>query len=114
MSVPFSGDQTINTYTIGFNFSGQLLKDMANLGGGKFADVIVDEAHTLEAVAGDHLGIGITSGQGQYILNKLYNDRTNKGILVYRGEKRNLALPSMRPLHWAKSYFEKSYLRHFR
>ena len=36
MSVPFSGDQTINTYTIGFNFSGQMLKDLANLGGGKF------------------------------------------------------------------------------
>jgi type IV pilus assembly protein PilY1 len=36
MSVPFSGDQTINTYTIGFNFSGDLLRDMANLGGGRF------------------------------------------------------------------------------
>lgn len=44
--------------------------------------VIIDEAHTLEAVAGDHLGIGITSGQVQYLLNKLYNDRTNKGLLV--------------------------------
>ncbi len=45
--------------------------------------VIIDEAHTLEAVAGDHLGIGATSGQVQYILNKLYNDRSNKGLLVY-------------------------------
>jgi ATP-dependent DNA helicase DinG len=46
--------------------------------------VIFDEAHTLEAVAGDHLGIGVTSGQVQYILHKLYNDRTNKGLLVTR------------------------------
>lgn len=46
--------------------------------------VIFDEAHTLEAVAGDHLGLGITSGQVQYLLNKLYNDRTNKGLLVTR------------------------------
>jgi ATP-dependent DNA helicase DinG len=45
--------------------------------------VIFDEAHTLESVAGDHLGIKVSSGQVQYILNKLYNDRTNKGILVY-------------------------------
>jgi ATP-dependent DNA helicase DinG len=45
--------------------------------------VIFDEAHTLEAVAGDHLGLGITSGQVQYVLNKLYNDRTNKGLLVH-------------------------------
>src|SRR5438270_363128 len=46
--------------------------------------VILDEAHTLEAVAGDHLGLSVTSGQVQFILNKLYNDRTNKGLLVTR------------------------------
>jgi ATP-dependent DNA helicase DinG len=45
--------------------------------------VIFDEAHTMEAVASDHLGIGITSGQVQYVLHKLYNDRTNKGLLVH-------------------------------
>src|SRR4029077_19206118 len=43
--------------------------------------VIFDEAHTLEAVASDHLGVSITSGQIDYLLNKLYNDRTNKGLL---------------------------------
>jgi sulfide:quinone oxidoreductase len=41
-------------------------------------------------------------------------DSLDKGMLVYRGEKRSMALPAMRPLHWAKSYFEKSYLRHFK
>ena len=46
--------------------------------------VIFDEAHTLEAVAGDHLGLSVTSGQVQFVLNKLYNDRTNKGLLVTR------------------------------
>jgi ATP-dependent DNA helicase DinG len=45
--------------------------------------VIFDEAHTIEQVAGDHLGIGVTSGQVEYALNKLYNDRTNKGLLVH-------------------------------
>lgn len=45
--------------------------------------VIFDEAHTMEAVAGDHLGIGVSSGQVRYVLNKLYNDRTNKGLLVH-------------------------------
>lgn len=49
----------------------------------KYDAVIFDEAHTLEGVAGDHLGIGVTSGQIHYILNKLYNDRTNKGLLVF-------------------------------
>jgi ATP-dependent DNA helicase DinG len=45
--------------------------------------VIFDEAHTVEAVASDHLGINITSGQIEYVLNKLYNDHTNKGLLVH-------------------------------
>lgn len=45
--------------------------------------VILDEAHTLEAVAGDHLGIAVSSGQLEYLLGKLYNDRTNRGLLVH-------------------------------
>jgi ATP-dependent DNA helicase DinG len=43
---------------------------------------IFDEAHTMEAVAGDHLGVRVSSGQVDYLLKKLYNDRTNKGLLV--------------------------------
>jgi ATP-dependent DNA helicase DinG len=49
-----------------------------------YDSVIFDEAHTLEAVAGDHLGLSVTSGQVTYLLNKLYNDRANKGLLVTR------------------------------
>ncbi|MDB5387006.1 MAG: helicase c2 [Planctomycetaceae bacterium] len=45
--------------------------------------VVFDEAHTVEAVASDHLGITVTSGQVEYLLNKLYNDRTNRGLLVH-------------------------------
>ncbi len=44
--------------------------------------VIFDEAHTLEQVASDHLGIRITSGQVEYLLRKLYNDRTQRGLLA--------------------------------
>ena len=46
--------------------------------------VVFDEAHNLEAVAGDHLGLEIHSGSVEYLLNKLYNDRTNRGLLVQR------------------------------
>ena len=45
--------------------------------------VIFDEAHTVEAVAGDHLGISVSSGQLLYLLNKLYNDRTQRGLLIH-------------------------------
>jgi sulfide:quinone oxidoreductase len=41
-------------------------------------------------------------------------DSLEKGILVYRGEKRSVALPSMRALHWTKRLFERIYLRHLR
>ena len=40
-------------------------------------------------------------------------DSLGKGMLIYRGEKHGMALPSMRPLHWAKRSFEKVYLRRF-
>lgn len=45
--------------------------------------VIFDEAHNIEAVAGDHLGLSLSSGQVEYILNRLYNDRSNRGLLVH-------------------------------
>ena len=47
--------------------------------------VIFDEAHTLEAVAGDHLGLRLTNGQVEFTLRRLYNDRTNKGLLARPG-----------------------------
>ncbi len=45
--------------------------------------VVLDEAHTVEGVAADHLGIRLTSGQIDYTLSRLYNERTNKGLLVH-------------------------------
>ena len=38
-------------------------------------------------------------------------DTLDKGILVYRDESRGIVLPPMTPMHWAKSIFEKVYLR---
>jgi sulfide:quinone oxidoreductase len=37
-------------------------------------------------------------------------DTLEKGILVYRDPKRGVVLPPLRPMHWAKRYFEKLYL----
>lgn len=44
--------------------------------------VVLDECHTLESVAGDHLGIRLTNGQFDFLFDRLYNDRTQKGLLV--------------------------------
>ncbi len=43
---------------------------------------ILDEAHTLEDVAASHLGLAVTNGQFNYLFGKLYNDRTQKGVLL--------------------------------
>ena len=51
--------------------------------------VVLDEAHTVETVAADNLGIRLTSGQVEYVLSRLYNDRTQKGLLVHH-EMRDL------------------------
>jgi ATP-dependent DNA helicase DinG len=48
--------------------------------------VIFDEAHTLEDVAADHLGIRLGQGQVEYLLNQLLAPRTNKGILAAHGD----------------------------
>lgn len=47
--------------------------------------VVFDEAHTVEHVAADHLGLSVTSGQVDYLLGKLYSERTRKGLLVSLG-----------------------------
>ena len=63
----------------------------------KYDAVIFDEAHTLEAVAGDHLGLSITNGQVEFTLRRLYNERTNRGLLVHhrlpRGAEAGLGMP---------------------
>lgn len=41
-------------------------------------------------------------------------DTLDKGILVFRNEKRSLVLPPCRLLHWGKRLFERLYLRRYR
>lgn len=43
--------------------------------------VILDEAHTVERVAGDHLGLSLANTQVRYLLNRLHNERTGRGLL---------------------------------
>jgi len=45
--------------------------------------VVLDEAHTIESVASEHLGLSVGLSQIDFALNKLYNQRGNKGLLVH-------------------------------
>ncbi|HAD57976.1 MAG TPA: helicase [Planctomycetaceae bacterium] len=47
-----------------------------------YQTVIFDEAHTVEAVAADHLGLRLSEGQIDYLMNRLYNDRSQRGLLI--------------------------------
>ena len=44
--------------------------------------VIFDEAHTVENVASRHIGLSVSSGQMRYSLQRLWNPRTEKGLLA--------------------------------
>ena len=81
------------------------------------ADVVIfDEAHTLEEVASNHLGLSVSSGQVQYVLQKLFNDRTNKGLLVhYKMRSAQVAvaecLVSMEKFFQKASFYSESQAR---
>src|SRR6185436_12741010 len=44
--------------------------------------VIFDEAHTVESVAAKHIGVNVSSGKLRYALNRLWNPKTEKGLLA--------------------------------
>ncbi len=46
---------------------------------------ILDEAHTLEDVAAEHLGLKITRAMVEYLLNRLFNPRTGRGLVATSG-----------------------------
>jgi ATP-dependent DNA helicase DinG len=47
--------------------------------------VIIDEAQNIEHVAEDHFGINISNRQIDFMLGRLYNPRTRKGLLSPQG-----------------------------
>lgn len=60
----------------------------------KYQVAIFDEAHTLEDVAAEHLGLTLTRGQLDYLLNKLLHERRGAmhGLLAIHGDQDSLGL----------------------
>jgi ATP-dependent DNA helicase DinG len=56
--------------------------------------IIFDEAHTLESVAARHLGLEISHSGLRFVLQRLFNSRTQKGIVtaLHDGEGMKLVL----------------------
>ena len=77
-----SADVVILNHTLFFTLLGGI--DEEQEGGILFKNdfVIFDEAHTMESVASRHIGLSVSSGQVRYALNRLWNPRTEKGLLA--------------------------------
>ena len=66
---------------------------------------VLDEAHTVERVAGDHLGFGTSSTQVRHLFNTLLNERNGRGVLASRGNR--LVMDALREARSvADAYFE--------
>lgn len=53
----------------------------------EYCGVVIDEAHQLESSAAKHLGTRVSEAGLFYFLNKLFNSRTSKGLLIRTGVK---------------------------
>jgi ATP-dependent DNA helicase DinG len=77
-----SSDVLVLNHTLFFTLLGGIDEEID--GGILFKNdfVIFDEAHTVESVASRHIGLSVSSGQMRYSLNRLWNPRTEKGLLA--------------------------------
>src|ERR1051326_489276 len=77
-----SADVLVLNHTLFFTLLGGLDEEVE--GGILFRNdfVIFDEAHQMENVASKHIGLSISSGQIRYPLQRLWNPRTEKGLLA--------------------------------
>ena len=77
-----SSDVLVVNHTLFFTLLGGLEEEVE--GGILFRNdfVIFDEAHQVEHVASRHIGLSVSSGQVRYALQRLWNPRTEKGLLA--------------------------------
>jgi ATP-dependent DNA helicase DinG len=77
-----SSDVLVLNHTLFFTLLGGMEEEAE--GGILFRNdfVIFDEAHQMEHVASKHIGLSVSSGQVRYALHRLWNPRTEKGLLA--------------------------------
>ncbi len=99
-------DVVVLNHTLFFTLLGGV--DEEQEGGVLFKNdfIVFDEAHTVEGVAARHIGLGVSSGQVRFSLQRLWNPRTEKGLLALlrQGDRVKLVTDV---LHQADDFFEK-------
>jgi ATP-dependent DNA helicase DinG len=83
-----SADVLVVNHTLFFTLLGGIEEENAEGILFKNDFVIFDEAHHVEPVASRHIGVSVSSAQIRYTLQRLWNPRTEKGLLatLLRGE----------------------------
>jgi ATP-dependent DNA helicase DinG len=78
-----STDVLVLNHTLFFTLLGALDEEVVE-GGILFRNdfVVFDEAHLMEHVASKHIGLSVSSGQMRYAVQRLWNSRTEKGLLA--------------------------------
>src|SRR5688572_20818691 len=71
----------------------------------KYDAVILDEAHTVEDVAGQHFGLDVSESGLRYQLRHLYDPRKGKGVLNTHGSRANAAISDVVDLHDRVEHF---------
>ncbi|MDP2921626.1 MAG: helicase C-terminal domain-containing protein [Candidatus Omnitrophota bacterium] len=82
-----------------------LLKEEKNI----FPDwdaLIFDEAHSIEGVATEHLGAGITNTGVRYVLDLLFNIKKQKGFLLTVGDQDSMELVEL-ARRYSDSFFKE-------
>src|SRR5581483_4022368 len=79
-----TADLVVMNHTLFFMNLGPLAEIEEKESGYIFSNdfVIFDEAHTIEAVAAKHIGLGVSQYGLRYVLQRLYNPRTKKGLFT--------------------------------
>jgi ATP-dependent DNA helicase DinG len=77
-----SSDLLVVNHTLFFTMLGSAAEEVE--GGILFRNdfLIFDEAHTVEHVASRHIGLSVSNAQYRYTLQRLWNPRTEKGLLA--------------------------------
>lgn len=78
-----SADVLVVNHTLFFTLLGGIDEDAVD-GGLLFKNdfIIFDEAHTVEQVASRHIGLSVSNRQLRFTLNRLWNPKTQKGLLA--------------------------------
>ncbi|MCC6234717.1 MAG: DEAD/DEAH box helicase [Verrucomicrobiales bacterium] len=100
-----AADVLVLNHTLFFTLLGGVDEDQE--GGVLFRNdfLVFDEAHTVEQVASRHIGLSVSSGQFRFALNRLWNPRTEKGLLATLREGASVRLVA-EAMKEGESFFE--------